>query len=524
MTANANTSLGQAAIERRFVPMSDRAVVVSGERPEALFAVEEAILHLGTDEDRTHAQRILLRAQDAHRMALPGAHTGFIWIGCLRLSASRKDSPGVQEEMHGVLQPQEALRLWQLLDQHMRDLPKSAYITSGFTRTDVPTWPGIVLRATTRCTGDVRAWIAFHCITNMQTEAVAEFSAEGAMLPGQLMVCAAIPDDTMQVKDLQDAYRSIPDNGYTYLYDREVMRVGGLDVMIAIEPNDTRDLTEVVSERRARINSTASKLADSDQESLQFTNDTLVTAAKVVLYTTLRNARMTEVTDRSRLVDQMRNLKGNKRDKLRARIAQAYDYIAIGPEESMESEGAAELRAAHALEARGIKPHWRRGFYRRHRRLQCILELSHHLGHRVRIERCLIDIDRPRKIRPAQAQQPEIIVLVELSNLLQMAPQWALGQQIQEEGRQLVPHPIEKGLAVVLRKENSAFIGGHQGAQREHWGCVIVPELGVWHQARDRIRAGTVLVQEPHVAHLGAKVDIQGAVLHGLTSSCLGSP
>jgi len=151
---------------------------------------------------------------------------------------------------------------------------------------------------------------------------------------------------------------------YTYLYDREVMRVGGLEVTIAIEPGDPRDLTEVVSERRARINSTASSRSSSDQESIQFTNDTLVIAAKVVLYTTLRNARMTEVADRRRLLDQMRNLKGNKRDKLRARIAQAYDYIAIGPEEATDSEGAAEMRVVHALEARGIKPHWRRGFYR----------------------------------------------------------------------------------------------------------------------------------------------------------------
>ena len=98
--------------------------------------------------------------------------------------------------------------------------------------------------------------------------------------------------------------------------------------------------------------------------SLQFTNETLVTAAKVVLYTTLKNARMKEVGDRSRLVEQLRNLKGNKRDKMRERIAHAYDYISIGPEEAQDSEGFAELRAAHALEARGIKPHWRRGFYR----------------------------------------------------------------------------------------------------------------------------------------------------------------
>jgi len=744
MATNTTLPLGRMAIERRFIPMADRAVVVSGERPEALLAVEEAILHLGTDEDRTHAQRILLRAQDAHRMALPGALTGFIWIGCLRLTVTARDQQAMRDETRGVLTPQEARRLWQLLDQQVRDLRKSAYITSGISRPGVPTWPGTVLHATTRCTGDVRAWIAFHCVTNMQTETIAAFSEEGSTQPGQLMVCAAIPDDTTQAQDLQDPSRSIPDNRYaqglrqrfdaalqqamkemphlllgfdggwsrmssvvedgeaeaaasmlvqllgktkdwtvaqaveriradfpgcfdlvcgsvrtehpnpgqaaflplfapegggivsngfasllpgtplslvaeravaaldrvgltaravvleprapiprlsketmllpcadgryrnmnvayfgrrawgfkrfdwdagwnfdgpafesddairklgqlphpvamqvagvetalsehyekdllvaleaqmqrpgrasrsaiehlmadqpeiaelndmqlsqsmsfdtdwyapsdgisppegvycaahwkrvggvlmvakrslmdrleetsiekgfpvkslklpypdiyfhfekpikhqrqdglsfiltgfyaseeeasdgsgmrvmtltyTYLYDREVMRVGGLDVTIAIEPNDARDLTEVVSERRARIDSTAASLSDSDQESLQFTNDTLVTAAKVVLYTTLRNARMTEVTDRSRLLDQMRNLNGNKRDKLRARIAQAYDYIAIGPEEAMDSEGATELRVAHALEARGIKPHWRRGFYR----------------------------------------------------------------------------------------------------------------------------------------------------------------
>ena len=186
MATNTNTPLGRMAIERRFLPMADRAVVVSGERPEALLAVEEAILHLGTEEDRTLAQRILLRAQDAHRMALPGANTGFIWIGCLRLTATTRDQQAAHDEAHGVLAPQEASRLWQLLDQQVRDLPKSAYITSGMSRPGVPTWPGVVLHAATRCTADVRAWIAFHCVTNMQTEAVAAFSEDGSIQPGQL--------------------------------------------------------------------------------------------------------------------------------------------------------------------------------------------------------------------------------------------------------------------------------------------------------------------------------------------------
>lgn len=745
MATIANTPLGQMAIQRRFIPMADRAVLVSGQRPQALLAVEEAILHLGTDEDRTAAQRILLRAQDAHRMDLPGTRTGFIWIGCLHLNVTFLDGRAERAVApSNTLEHDEARRLWRLLDQHVRDLPKSAYITSGKTKPGVPHWPGVVLHAATHCTGDTRAWIGFHCVTNMSTEEVAEFSCEGGVLPGPLLVCAAIPDETMHVDALQDSSRAISDtpyarslrerlekalqqamaempqlrlwfeggwsrmstlvehgdaegaasalvlqlgqnkgwtvakavehilssfpmglelvcgsvrtehpipgqavflplygaNGdrivtnafasvlpgtvltavaqaavaalakvglsakavvleprapiqrlseetmlmpcadgvyrnmnisyfgksawgfkkfdwesgwnfdgpafqsdeafrklgqlphpiamqvagvesalashfedillsaldaqmrlpgrtsghaiermmtdnpslhelegmqysqdmsfdtdwyapadgitppegvycaahwkraggvlmvarrslmdrleetsiekgfplkslklpfpdiyfhferplkhqredglsfiltgfyaseeevnvgsgtrsmtltYTYLYDGEVLRIGGLDVSLTIEADDTRDITEVVSTRRDRINSTGAKLAQGDVSSLQFTNETLVTAAKVVLYTTLKNARMTEVEDRSRLVEQLRNLKGSKRDKMRARISQVFDYIAIGPEESQDAEGAAELRAAHALEARGIKPHWRRGFYR----------------------------------------------------------------------------------------------------------------------------------------------------------------
>lgn len=746
MATTANTPLGQLAIERRFIPMANRAVRVSSERPEALLSVEEAILHLGTDEDRATAQRILLRAQDAHRMELSGARTGFIWIGCLRLNVTFLDGRSERARARSItLDRVEASRLWELLDQSVRDLKKSAYIIMPDNgRPGVPYWPGVVLHAATRCTGDTRAWIGFHCVTNIRTESVADFARDGAVLPGPLLVCAAIPDETMHVDALQDPSRAIPDtpyaralrerlekalqqamsempqlklwfeggwsrmstlvehgdaegaasefvlqlgmnkdwtvaqtvenirsefhgdlelvcgsvrtehptpgqavflplygaNGdrivttgyaaalpgtlltavaqaavaalakvglsanavvlepkapiqrltketmlvpcadgayrnmnvayfgkrawgfkrfdwdagwnydgpafqsddafrvlgqlphpiamqaagvegaiaahyesallgameaqmrvpgracchaiermmtddpglreledmqfsqsmsfdtdwyspadgitppegvysaahwkrvggvlmvarrslmdrlaetsiekgfplkslklpfpdiyfhfekplkhqredglsfiltgfyaseeeaddgsgqrrmtltYTYLYDREVMRIGGLDVSLTIEADDTLDLTEVVSARRDSINSSGTKLAQGDRSSLLFSNETLVTAAKVVLYTTLKNARMTEVAHRSQLVEQLRNLKGNKRDKMRARIAQAFDYIAIGPEESQDAEGAAELRAAHALEVRGIKPHWRHGFYR----------------------------------------------------------------------------------------------------------------------------------------------------------------
>ena len=729
------------------MPLANRAVLVSGQRPQALLSVEEAILHLGTDEDRTEAQRILLRAQDAFRMELPGAHAGFIWVGCLQLNVGFLDDRLERSSApSNTLEPAEVRRLWSLLDRHVRDLPKSALITSSHQRAGVPDWPGVVLHSSARCAGDTRAWIGFHCVTNMSTEEVANFSLEGGVLPGPLLVCAAVPDETMKVEALQDPERLIPEtlysrslrerfenalqeamvqmpqlklsfdgswsrmsklvergdvegaasmllmqlainkgwsvaqvaenirskfpnglelvcgsvrtehpvpgqavflalygaNGdrivtsgfagvlpgtvlsavadatvvelakvglaakpivlaprapiqrlsgetvllpcadgvyrnmqiayfgkrawgfkrfdwetgwkfdgpsfqsdeafrklgqvphpfamqlagvdsalaahyeegllsdlealmripgrasghaiecllmnnpglqelegmqydqdmsfdtdwyapadgitppegvycaahwrraggvlmvakrslmdrleqtsiekgfplkslklpypdiyfhfekplkheredglkfiltgfyaseetvdvgsisrrlalsYTYLYDGEVMRIGGLDVSLDIGTDDTRDIVDVVTARRERIIETSAKLGQRDVSSVQFTNDTLVTAAKVVLYTTLKNARMTEVTDRSRLVEQLRNLKGNNREKekLRDRIAKAFDCIVIGPEELQDAEGDAELRAAHALEARGIKPHWRRGFYR----------------------------------------------------------------------------------------------------------------------------------------------------------------
>lgn len=93
----------------------------------------------------------------------------------------------------------------------------------------------------------------------------------------------------------------------------------------------------------------------------RFTNETLVLAAKVILYTTLKNARVVPQQDRTKLIEQMRGLKGSKREKLQARIKHAYDHIVIGPEEPADQ---AEDRLVRALEARGIKPHWRRGFYR----------------------------------------------------------------------------------------------------------------------------------------------------------------
>lgn len=725
--------------------MADRAVLVSGQRPESLPALEEEIMHLGTDEDRLAAQRILMRAQDAHRMHLPGAEHGFIWIACLPLAVRFLDEREIPVFKPSTLLPDEARTLFKCLDESVRDLSKSAYLTSAF-RPGVPTWPGVIAHSAVRCDADTRAWIGFHCVANMSTEVLSDFTMEGCTYSNSLMVCAAIPDESMQIQALQDPSRSIAEtayakdmqarlqagiekamtvmpqlelafvaswqrmselveigdaegaasamladigrqmslpfgqaiekiklqfpagveialgsarteeprpgqaglmamyaadggnmvrssfaalltgtplsavadalklhltelglsasfvaleprkpvqrldpssmmmpcadgkyrqanlaifgklaygfksfdweggwqfdgpafqsddairklgqlphpiamqvagvdtalaahyeepllrelqaqmdapgrstslaisrmleqsedlralyeaqynhdmkfdtewyspvdgvtppygvycsahwrrssgvlmvarrslldrleetsieNGfplsslkltypdiyfhfekplrhkhddgqqfsitgfyaseqitdaetgernisltYTYLYDGEVLRIGGLDFDLNIKPDDTRDITDVVAERKSRLDSTqASLIPHEDRGDIRFSHDTLIVAAKVILYTTLKNARMSEVKDRTKLIEQMRNVKGNQRDKLKGRIANAFDYIAIGPEDALGTEGDNELRVAHALEARGITPHWRRGFYRK---------------------------------------------------------------------------------------------------------------------------------------------------------------
>lgn len=721
--------------------MADRATQLSAERPDALEAVEEAILHLGSTEDRALAQRILLRAQDANRMALPGAKLGFIWFGGLQLAVARTN-PAVET----TLSESEVSDLWRLLDEQMRDLSLADLGASNPNRRkESPTWPGVIVHSAVRCDAVTRAWLGFHCLTNIDARSSHQFSVEGSVRRVALMLVTPIPDPTMTVSQLQDPSKVIPQTGwatdvrrrveaglaafmrahpglilsiqgpwqrlstliqqgeldgaraslsqfgdgvgksesenfrllreqypdglalvvggmrtgqplpgqaatlvladpiklsmvqvanasllagtslpdvalavaekmkqhgiatqvtcleplppvnrldlgnfkmpcadgvyrdkeialfgkaawrfkrfdwdegwafdgpafqsdeafrrlgrmphpiamevagveealvqhygpdllaqmraqmerpgrscviasnqlmqqdesladlasdqndrelefddsyyvqedslqppngvycaahwkrsngvlmvakttlmdrleetsiengfplsylrlpfpdiyvhfekpvthqrsdgrkfsitgfyaseesaegvlksdagyerlivitYTYLYDGDVLRIGGLTVHLPIAENDTRDLSEVVAAHNRAL--AASELAgeEDDRADTRFTNETLVLAAKVILYTTLKNARIVRIHDRARLIEEMRGLKGSKREKLQARIKHAYDHIVIGPEELADQD---EDRIVRELKARGIKPHWRRGFYR----------------------------------------------------------------------------------------------------------------------------------------------------------------
>ena len=154
--------------------------------------------------------------------------------------------------------------------------------------------------------------------------------------------------------------------------------------------------------------------------------------------------------------------------------------------------------------------------YRRHRHLQRVIALGHHLGHALAVKRRLLHIHGPRQVRAAHAQQPEVIALVHLANQLQMAAKGPLGQQVLEKRGQALPCPVEKRLAVVLSHKRRALYGVvHQCVLRQHRRVVIGPEPFVGNEASDRPTARAVLEQPTNQALLGAQKHIKSAVPHG---------
>ncbi|WOB11206.1 hypothetical protein [Piscinibacter gummiphilus] len=203
---------GEDAIRRRFLPMVENANLESGERPQALSAVEAAILRLETDDERSFAQDILLRSQDAFRMQLPRVKARFYWIGCLSLRVQLSSSDAGARD---ALEPVQASALWEALDQSIRDLKNEACAEVLHERRGgLPTWPGVILHGAVRCDAESRTWIGFHVIANMSSNEVQNFSVEGSVRDGSLFVAAAIPDASMTFQGLQDASRTIPQEGY----------------------------------------------------------------------------------------------------------------------------------------------------------------------------------------------------------------------------------------------------------------------------------------------------------------------
>lgn len=82
-------------------------------------------------------------------------------------------------------------------------------------------------------------------------------------------------------------------------------------------------------------------------------------AAKILLYTASRQARLSTRPDRSDIERRLHRTKGGKRAKLERRLHRAYDRVVVGPEQMP-----AEASSADASTARGpVRPHWRRGHF-----------------------------------------------------------------------------------------------------------------------------------------------------------------
>ena len=83
--------------------------------------------------------------------------------------------------------------------------------------------------------------------------------------------------------------------------------------------------------------------------------------AKVMLYLNLPEAEQVRRPDRSELLQRLRGLGPKKAARLQRKLARAYDRIVIGGRR--EAEGSAGAAAGDAPGS--VRPHWRRGHFRR---------------------------------------------------------------------------------------------------------------------------------------------------------------
>lgn len=83
--------------------------------------------------------------------------------------------------------------------------------------------------------------------------------------------------------------------------------------------------------------------------------------AKVMLYLNLPEAEQTRQPDRSELLQRLRGLGPKKAARLQRKLARAYDRIVIGGRREVESSVGGSADNAHG----SVRPHWRRGHFRR---------------------------------------------------------------------------------------------------------------------------------------------------------------
>ena len=87
--------------------------------------------------------------------------------------------------------------------------------------------------------------------------------------------------------------------------------------------------------------------------------------AKVLLYLNLPEAEQARVNERTALAQRLRGLGPKKAKRLGRRLASAYDRILIGPRTLTPATDDGAATQAPQGPGRSLKPHWRRGHFRR---------------------------------------------------------------------------------------------------------------------------------------------------------------
>ena len=240
----------------------------------------------------------------------------------------------------------------------------------------------------------------------MSTEVLSDFTMKGCTYSNSLMVCTAIPDESMQIQALQDPSRSIAETAYAK--DMQARLQAGIEKAMTVMPQlelafvaSWQRMSELVEIGDAE-GAASAMLADIGRQmslpfgqaiakiKLQFPAGVEIAlgsarteeprpgqAGLMAMYEAdggnmvrssfaalLTGTPLSAVADALKLHLTELGLSASFVALEPRKPVQRLDYIAIGPEDALGTEGDNELRVAYALEARGITPHWRRGFYR----------------------------------------------------------------------------------------------------------------------------------------------------------------
>ena len=102
-----------------------------------------------------------------------------------------------------------------------------------------------------------------------------------------------------------------------------------------------------------------------DPNEVAMTKPVIFMLAKVLLYLNLPDAEKVRVTERSDLERRLKGLGPKKAAKLGRKLATAYDRILLGPSALPDAPPSAVPGGLAGQGERHVKPHWRRGHFRR---------------------------------------------------------------------------------------------------------------------------------------------------------------